>query len=639
MARSAWSLSAAAALCLLASLPAALAAGPERTPAARAQATAAPGPRPTTLSHALDLLESGRAAAGRIEGLPGTPTLVVRVGRRRLATALPEPLLPRVVDAARAGGVPLRVIGPRPFTPLPADELGGGSGGGVDLGELVQTWGPMVLMAALVLVGALAVRQMGGARFGGRTRPVASRTTFDEVAGIDEIRDEVAEIADYLREPERFRRLGATLPRGVMLHGPPGTGKTLLARAIAGEAGVPFFSASGSEFVEVYAGLGSRRVRALFAAARKAAPAVVYIDEIDAVGGRRTGGPGTAEREQTLDQLLAEMDGFATDAERPVVVLASTNRLDDLDPALVRSGRFDRKIAVGLPGREARTAILEVHTRHRPLAPGTRVAEVAAFTAGLAGADLAALCNEASFEAARDGSDEIDIGHFRRALLRLAAGPEKRSRVMSEEERRLVAYHEIGHALVGHLSPRCDGVERVTVIPQGQALGTTISLPTEDRFLCTRRDCLDRLAMLLAGRAAEEVVFGEPTSGAADDLARAAHLARRMVAELGMGAETTERSLAAAPGGDALGEEGVERQARALLEEAYRVARRTVEARLDDVHRAAALLLEHEALGREDLVAVFGPRPAAERFALRQAPPAPGGAERRPVSPPAGTGG
>ena len=593
------------------------AAVPAATPAATTVTVAAP--TATTISAVMEMLESGRATAARVEGLPNSPVLVVRVGKDSYQSAVAETLLPEVVAAAKAGGVPLKLIGPQPFRLDSITESPGSSGEGFDIGNWIQTWGPMLLMVALVGVGYMAVRQVGGARFTQRTKPTTTTVRFDEVAGIDEIRDEVVEISDFLSEPDRFHRLGATLPKGVMLYGAPGTGKTLLARAIAGEAGVPFFSASGSEFVEVYAGLGSKRVRALFEAARKAAPAVVYIDEIDAVGGKRTGGPGAGEREQTLDQLLAEMDGFATDADRPVVVLASTNRLDDLDPALVRSGRFDRKIAVGLPGREAREAILEVHTRNRPLSPSLNVADVAAFTVGLAGADLAALCNEASFEAARAGKDTLELGDFRKALLRLAAGPEKRSRVMTEDERRLVAYHEVGHAIVGHLSPRCDTVERVTVIPQGQALGVTISLPDEDRFLYTRKDCLERLSMLLAGRAAEEVVFGEMTSGAADDLARATALAQRMASDLGMGEDTTARSIAAAvAAGD--GNDRIERQARTLLEEAYRRARDLVEGNLDKVNAAAVMLLEREAIGREEVEELFGPRPELARFVPREFP-------------------
>ncbi len=443
-----------------------------------------------------------------------------------------------------------------------------------------------------------------------------SPSRFADVAGIDEIRDEVSEISEVLREPARFERVGATLPRGIILHGPPGTGKTLLARAVAGEAGVPFFSASGSEFVEVYGGLGSKRVRALFAAARKAAPSVVYIDEIDAVGGRRTGHASSGEREQTLDQLLTEMDGFATHPTRPVVVLASTNRLDDLDPALVRSGRFDRKIAVGLPGKEARREILDVHLRGRPLSPGTDSQTIAAFTVGMAGADLAALCNEASFEAARAGTDSLSLPHFRRALMRLAAGPERRGRLLSEDERLLVAYHEMGHALVGHMSPLCDPVERVTVIPQGVALGVTIALPSEDKFLATRQECIERMGMIMAGRAAEELVFGEFTSGAADDLIRASTLARRMVGDMGMGARTTSQSLSSGlPGTQgAEASERAEAAAHTLVEDAFRSATGLLAQHLELLHAGAQRLMDEEALERDQLADLFGPRPVSRRL-------------------------
>ena len=574
-------------------------------------APAPPQPAPIPLSTALDMLESGAAPSATLESTPGATTLTVRVKGVDRVTALPATLIERVIESARQGGVPLRVAQPAAeAADAPA------AGGGIDIEALVQTWGPLILLAGLVIVSALALRMAGGARFKQQVRAVRSPVRFADVAGIDEIRDEVAEIAEVLSEPARFEAVGATLPRGIILHGAPGTGKTLLARAVAGEAGVPFFSASASEFVEVYSGLGSKRVRALFAAARKAAPAVVYIDEIDAVGGRRTGHASSGEREQTLDQLLAEMDGFANDPSKPVVVLASTNRLADLDPALVRSGRFDRKIAVGLPGREARREILDVHLRGRPLAPGTDSAAIAAFTVGMAGADLAALCNEASFEAARGGADELSLPHFRKALMRLAAGPERRGRLLSEDERLLVAYHEMGHAIVGHMSPQCDPVERVTVIPQGQALGVTISLPTEDRFLATRQECVERLAMMMAGRAAEEMVFGEFTSGAADDLNRAATLARRMVGELGMGAPTTTASLAISlPGADAAeAAERTEQAARGLLEDAFTTATLILEDNRDLLHHSADALLGAEALERDDLSTLLGPRPAARRL-------------------------
>ncbi len=570
--------------------------------------------RPVAISAALDRLSAGNADRATLLGPDGDLELHLHAGDRHLIAKLTPALTDEVVAAARAGDVPLTVERPR-------IDVSAGSAEPFEqpfsLSEWMQTWGPMILLAALVIVSAVALRAMGGARFKNRLKPVKSRTRFADVAGIDEIRDDVAEISDVLSNPAPYERLGAQLPKGVILHGPPGTGKTLLARAVAGEAGVPFFSVSGSEFVEVYAGLGSRRIRALFAAARKAAPAVVYIDEIDAVGGRRTGHAANGEREQTLDQLLTEMDGFRNDPSRPVVVLASTNRLEELDPALIRSGRFDRKIAVGLPDKAARREILDVHLRGRPVAPAADPVEVAAMTAGLAGADLAALCNEAAFEAAREGREDIDLAHFRRALMRLAAGPERRSRIMSQEERRLVAYHEMGHALVGHLSPTCDPVERVTVIPQGQALGVTILLPTEDRFLATRTECMERMAMMLAGRAAEELVFGEFTSGAADDLNRAAALARRMTGELAMAMEGTDASLQIglpARSGERAAED-VERAAQELVRDAFRAATLILSEHRDLLEAGAARLLEAEALERDELAELFGPRPGADRLA------------------------
>lgn len=592
-----WTAAALAAVALLTAAPAAPAAG---------EPTAIP------LSRALTLLETGGAESAKLTGNIGAQSLVVRVGGRERITALPSGLTERVIDAAQEGNVPLRVIAP----PAEAADVGDEGGAGFRLQAFAQTWGPLILLAGLVIVSALALRVAGGARFKHNVRPVRSPSRFTDVAGIDEIRDEVAEIADVLRAPERFDRVGATLPRGIILHGPPGTGKTLLARAVAGEAGVPFFSASGSEFVEVYGGLGSKRVRALFAAARKAAPSVVYIDEIDAVGARRTGHASSGEREQTLDQLLTEMDGFATHPTRPVVVLASTNRIEDLDPALVRSGRFDRKIAVGLPGKDARREILDVHLRGRPLSPGTDAQTIAAFTVGMAGADLAALCNEASFEAARAGTDTISLPHFRRALMRLAAGPERRGRLLSEDERLLVAYHEMGHALVGHMSPLCDPVERVTVIPQGMALGVTIALPSEDKFLATRQECIERMGMIMAGRAAEELVFGEFTSGAADDLIRVSNLARRMVGEMGMGAQTTAQSLAnGLPGTQgAEASERAEAAAHRLVEEAFRTATGVLAQHIALLHEGARRLMEEEALERDQLAELFGPRPASRRL-------------------------
>jgi len=597
-----------AALAVIAALSAssmAVAAGP---------ASSSQAGTPVPLSSLLTRLAHGDASAAALAGTAGDLSLRVTAGNHvYVAPVLPE-LSGQVLSAAQQGHVPLSVTppAPNPTTVAPV-----AAGGGFSLAVWLQTWGPLLLLTGLVAVSAAALRMAGGGRFRNRVRPVASQTKFKDVAGIDEIRDDVAEISDVLSEPEVYRALGATVPKGVILHGPPGTGKTLLAKAVAGEAGVPFFSVSGSEFVEVYAGLGSKRIRALFAAARKAAPAVIYIDEIDAIGGRRTGHAANGEREQTLDQLLSEIDGFRTDPSKPVVVLASTNRLDDLDPALVRSGRFDRKIAVGLPDRRARREILDVHLRTRPVSQWADPDRVAAMTAGLAGADLAALCNEASFEAARAGASQITIAHFRRALMRLAGGPERRSRVLSGEERRLVAYHEMGHALVGYMSPTCDPVERVTVIPQGHALGVTVALPTEDRFLATRTECMERLRMLLAGRAAEELVFGECTSGAGDDLKRAAVLARHMAGDLAMAEPRTDESLMVAlPAADSdRSAEDVETAAQILVRTAFDRAMHMLVSHRDLLENGAAMLLEHEALEREDLAALFGPRPGVSRLA------------------------
>lgn len=568
-----------------------------------------------SLTRALDALSSGSASTATIEAGPRGSTLTVTpaTGRRMTTDVVSDAALQRVLDAAVRGNVDLVEV-PRPLGPTATVSS---DGPGFNLAAWAQAWGPLILAAALIVIFIIMLRFMGGARFTSKVKPADSKTCFDDVAGIDEIRDEVLEIADYLKNPERYREIGATLPKGIILYGAPGTGKTLLAKAVAGEAGVPFFSASGAEFIEVYVGVGAKRIRHLFEAARKAAPALLYIDEIDAIGERRSAGPGEREHTGTLDQLLTEMDGFDVDPHRPVVVLASTNRLEHLDPALLRAGRFDRKIAVGLPDRQARERILGVHTRRRPLAPGVELANVAAYTAGMAGADLASLCNEASFEATRHDRREIDMADFRRALMRIAAGPEKRTQILTEGERRLVAYHEMGHAIVGHMLPNCEPVERVTVIPQGQALGVTFSLPDEDRFLATRGEHIDRLARILGGRAAEELVFGEMTSGAADDLQKATTLARMMVEDLGMARASTEESLAIGLTGGAHGSAGqakVEAEIQEILAGAYRTAYGLLSDHEELLHVSSSALLEAEALDREHLDEILGPRPTVERF-------------------------
>ncbi|MGZ6957380.1 MAG: ATP-dependent zinc metalloprotease FtsH [Acidimicrobiia bacterium] len=394
---------------------------------------------------------------------------------------------------------------------------------------------PFVVIVGVVL---LVLRQAQGGRglleFGRKARPVKRpAVTFVDVAGLPEAVEELSEIRDFLVDPARFERMGARIPNGVLLAGPPGTGKTLLARAVAGEANVPFFSLSGSDFVEMFVGVGASRVRKLFQQAKAAAPAIIFVDELDAVGRHRGAGVGGGhdEREQTLNQLLVEMDGF--DATSGVIVLASTNRPDILDPALLRPGRFDRQIVVDRPDLDGRIAILGVHTRRITLAPDADLAVLARRTAGFTGADLENLVNEAALLATRRGEEAIGARELEEAIDRVVAGPERRSRLLSDAERRVIAYHEGGHALVGHASGT-DPVHRITIIPRGQTLGSTLSLPSEDRFLVRRSELLAQLAMLLGGRAAEELVFVDPTTGARDDIARATTIARQMVTEFGM---------------------------------------------------------------------------------------------------------
>ena len=360
------------------------------------------------------------------------------------------------------------------------------------------------------------------------------KITFSDVAGLDEAVEELQEIKEYLEAPQKFQAMGAKIPKGVLLYGPPGTGKTLLARAVAGEAGVPFFSISGSDFVEMFVGVGASRVRDLFEQAKANAPSIVFMDEIDAVGRHRGAGLGGGhdEREQTLNQLLVEMDGF--DIKGGVILIAATNRPDILDPALLRPGRFDRQIVVDRPDLNGRTGILKVHTRGKPLSKEIDIEVLARRTPGFTGADLANVVNEAALLAARFSRSEIGMTELEEAIDRVLAGPERRSRVISEKEKKVIAYHEAGHALVSHALPNADPVHKVSIVSRGRALGYTLTLPTEDRFLVTRSELIDELAMLLGGRVAEELVFDEPTTGAQDDIQRCTRIARQMVMEFGM---------------------------------------------------------------------------------------------------------
>jgi cell division protease FtsH len=412
---------------------------------------------------------------------------------------------------------------------------------------VVLSW----VLPPLLLVGVwiVASRAMGGSRGGGfgggllsigrsRARLVAEtdvKTTFADVAGVDEAKDELHEIVDFLKRPAAFTRLGAHIPRGILLVGPPGTGKTLLARAVAGEAGVPFYTTNGAEFVEMFVGVGAARVRDLFEQARQSAPCIIFIDELDALGRARGVGPTTGqdEKEQTLNQLLAEMDGF--DRSVAIVVLAATNRPEILDPALMRAGRFDRQVLVDRPDRRGRIEILRIHLQNLTLAPDVKLEDIAALTPGFTGADLANLSNEAAVLATRRGADAIAMADFTAAIERIIAGLEKRSRILIPKERRIVAYHEMGHALVAMAIPGSDPVQKVSIIPRGiGAVGYTMQRPGDDRFLMSRHDLEDKMTVLMGGRAAETLLGEDISTGAADDLAKATDIARGMVLRFGM---------------------------------------------------------------------------------------------------------
>jgi cell division protease FtsH len=405
---------------------------------------------------------------------------------------------------------------------------------------LIGTLAPIMLII-LFFILFMSSMQGGGNRvmsFGkSRARRMTKdqpKVTFSDVAGADEAVQELTEIKEFLEAPQKFQKLGARIPKGALLVGPPGTGKTLLARAVAGEAGVPFFSISGSDFVEMFVGVGASRVRDLFEQAKQNSPCIIFMDEIDAVGRQRGAGLGGGhdEREQTLNQLLVEMDGF--DSKSGIIMLAATNRPDILDPALLRPGRFDRQIVVDRPDLPGREKILKVHTRGKPLGNDVDVGTLARGTPGFTGADLANLVNEAALLAARHDKDQIDMSEMEEAIDRVIAGPERKTRLISEKEKEITAYHEAGHAIVGALLPEADPVHKITIIPRGQALGITMSLPTEDRFMMSRGQLMAQLAMMLGGRAAERVTFEEITTGASNDLERVTQTARQMVTRFGM---------------------------------------------------------------------------------------------------------
>ncbi len=446
----------------------------------------------------------------------------------------------------------------------------------------------------------------------------APKITFRDVAGADEAVQELHEIKEFLENPKKFQALGARIPKGVLLYGPPGTGKTLLARAVAGEAGVPFFSISGSDFVEMFVGVGASRVRDLFEQAKQNSPCIIFMDEIDAVGRHRGAGMGGGhdEREQTLNQLLVEMDGFEMNDN--IILIAATNRPDILDPALLRPGRFDRQIAVDRPDRKGRKRILEVHTRGKPLASELDLDILAGQTPGFTGADLANLINESALLTARKGNREITMVELEEGIMRVIAGPEKKTRVMSEKERLITAYHEMGHAIVGHVLPNTDPVHKVSIISRGQALGYTISLPTEDKFLTTRAELADTMAMTLGGRAAEEIVFQEITTGASNDLEKVTETAKQMVMRYGMSERLGPRVFGHNRGQPFLGREfnaepdysdeiarEIDDEIRRVVEEAHQSAKDILTDRRERLEEISKILLERETIDAKEFEALI----------------------------------
>ncbi len=460
------------------------------------------------------------------------------------------------------------------------------------------------------------------------------KITFRDVAGVDEAVEELHEIKEFLENPKKFQALGARIPKGVLLYGPPGTGKTLLARAVAGEAGVPFFSISGSDFVEMFVGVGASRVRDLFEQAKQNSPCIIFMDEIDAVGRHRGAGLGGGhdEREQTLNQLLVEMDGF--EMKDNIILIAATNRPDILDPALLRPGRFDRQIVVDRPDRLGRKKILEVHTRGKPLAREIDVDALAGQTPGFTGADLSNLVNEAALLAARNGKREITQIELEEGIMRVIAGPEKKTRVMSGKERKITAYHEMGHAIVGHFLPNSDPIHKISVISRGQALGYTISLPGEDKFLTTRADLQDTMAMTLGGRAAEEIIFGEITTGASNDLEKVTATAKQMVMRFGMSEKLGPRVFGHDHGMPFLGREfsaepdysdeiarEIDDEIRRIVEAAHVQAKDILTSHKEALEKLSEILIKRETIEKLQFEALLDGQTEEQVFGAEAPPP------------------
>jgi cell division protease FtsH len=554
---------------------------------------------------------------------------------------LPGPISEELLQRLDSAGVSISAKEPKP-----------------SIGAVLLQLLPWLMLIGLWLFFWRSIQQGGNRAFAfGKSKAKlltgdTPKVTFNDVAGADEAKVELQEIIEFLKDPQKFQRLGGRLPKGVLLVGPPGTGKTLLARAVAGEAGRPFFSMSGSDFVEMFVGVGASRVRDLFEQGKSHAPCIIFIDEIDAVGRHRGAGLGGGhdEREQTLNQLLVEMDGF--ESNEGVILIAATNRPDVLDPALLRPGRFDRQIVVDMPDVRGREMILKVHVRKIPLAEDSRLDVIARATPGLAGADLANIVNEAALLAARRNKQRVEMNDFEDAKDKVMLGVERKSLVLSDEERKLTAYHEAGHALVSLRVPGLDPVHKVSIVPRGRTLGVTFSLPEEDRHNYTKQYILGRLAMAYGGRVAEELIFGREkvTTGAAQDIEHATEMARRMVTQFGMsdvvgpiligdreqqiflGRELAQRHEVSEKTAEL-----VDQEMKRVLEEAYQRARQILEANMETLHRMAAALLERETLDREDVELIAAGKALPEKAAPATELPRPRPALDKPRVP--GTGG
>ena len=535
------------------------------------------------------------------ETLEYTVTYNVELNREELGTALTEAFAAEKLDEYKVNPQPSNVIVNVLVSVLP----------------FLLIFGLFFFLMSQMQGGGNRVMSFGKSRAKVVNKD-APKVTFADVAGADEAVEELREIKDFLENPAKFQAMGAKIPKGCLLFGPPGTGKTLLARAVAGEAGVPFFSISGSDFVEMFVGVGASRVRDLFEQAKANAPSIIFMDEIDAVGRHRGAGMGGGhdEREQTLNQLLVEMDGF--DVKTGVILIAATNRPDILDPALLRPGRFDRQITVDRPDLVGRQAILKVHGRGKPLAEDADLDVIARRTPGFTGADLANLINEAALLSARNGFKEISMDTLENAIDRVIAGPERKTRLMGEKEKRVIAYHEGGHTIVGHALPHADPVHKVSIIPRGRALGWTLTLPTEDKYLISRGELIDQLAMMLGGRVAEEITIGDFTTGASDDISRATATAKDMVTQYGMSAKLGPMTFGQKDSQPFLGRDfghqadysgevavEIDSEIRALIDEAHDEALEILVANRSVLEELADKLMQQETVEKEELAAVL----------------------------------